>query len=391
MKLALAALVLPVVAATSSVKRFQLNLDDPPRQRWRDLALEVRDRFREFFTGNETPMQWDVFDPKLLDQWLEHQVETLDPEFREELMGWVDVLDSPQFTLKTMILRNARYELGITQAISGCTGIVAAMPNGTVVHGRNMDLTAVDINLLRKVTLVVTFMKGGKPLMKSILHPGQIGINTGIRYDGYSMEQNSRKDDRCRDKDNLIREYAESARQGGKLMMLELRRIMQDTADFEQVVEAVQARKWIVPQYFIMAGAAPWQGAVITVDHSLSHQPPQVRRMAKLGPQFLVQTNDDSWLPPTDDRRGAGMSLLATRMPEVASGLVAKIMRSPPICNRFTMYTFVCENHINRCKLDMSDCPMNSNSLGSTISFNGVDALPHDYDWNKTKTLYHAF
>ena len=58
----------------------------------------------------------------------------------------------------------------------------------------------------------------------------------------------------------------------------------------------------MAPVYLTMAGANPGEGAVVTRDRD---GPADVWFLLPPSQFYLIETNDDHWLPPTDDRRAA--------------------------------------------------------------------------------------
>merc|ERR1740129_1757103 len=80
--------------------------------------------------------------------------------------------------------------------------------------------------------------------------------------------------------------------------------IMENVPDFETAVETFQKTPFAATSYFILSGAGPWEGVVLTMDRLAKHLPdtPSPRR---LSPQnwHIIQTNDDLNKPPHDLRR----------------------------------------------------------------------------------------
>lgn len=111
---------------------------------------------------------------------------------------------------------------------------------------------------------------------------------------------------------------------------------METTTNFEDAVQKLYATKFIAPQYFIVAGAGPYQGAVLTIDRLGFHLPatPLIQRMSMgvSGAWHLVQTNDDAMYPPLDDRRGlAELSLKSAKQSDVNEEFVMNFMRKDGI------------------------------------------------------------
>merc|ERR1719362_1578493 len=101
-----------------------------------------------------------------------------------EFHGILKHIKSNKVTLKHLMMINSGYEFGLHV---GCSGVVAAMPNGTVIHGRNLDLDG----KFDHVVLNVTYMRRGKPLFMGLTSPGILGFHTGYKPGVFSVEQNT--------------------------------------------------------------------------------------------------------------------------------------------------------------------------------------------------------
>jgi len=71
-----------------------------------------------------------------------------------------------------------------------CTSIVARQPDGTILHGRNLDFDFADE--MRNVTFVAQFYRGEEHLFESLMFAGDIGVYTGVKYGAFSISENNR-------------------------------------------------------------------------------------------------------------------------------------------------------------------------------------------------------
>jgi len=254
------------------------------------------------------------------------------------------------------VLRQASRMLGADltekplQAV-GCSGVLAAMEDGTVVHGRNLDYTGFEMEANGKtlhwpdITVDVLFVKGGKPFITSTHWPGFIGFTTAMRFGGWSFEQNTR-----------FHGVGESVLYGllrhSKGFELTSRRIMETTPDFETAVQRLYESNMMAPGYFVVAGTGPFEGAVITVDrggHHLQGTPPVLRlsrdrtvlRGEELG-WHLVQTNDDHFKDALDQRRpDEELRLTSARQGSVGTEWMWSEMLGSALYRNETVYTTV--------------------------------------------------
>eukprot|EP00747_Dinoflagellata_sp_TGD_P108603 gnl/TRDRNA2_/TRDRNA2_170466_c1_seq3.p2 gnl/TRDRNA2_/TRDRNA2_170466_c1~~gnl/TRDRNA2_/TRDRNA2_170466_c1_seq3.p2 ORF type:complete len:277 (-),score=60.16 gnl/TRDRNA2_/TRDRNA2_170466_c1_seq3:70-852(-) len=236
------------------------------------------------------------------------------------------------------------YEAGGTVA---CSGVLAAKPDGTVVHGRNLDLGTQD-NPLEHSEII--FSKGGKPLyMVAASASGDIGMATGLRYkdengDGWSFEQNTRHPDEP--KPGVFSGFnAMAARAGGVPYGFAARRIMEETPDFKTAVQKFEHTKFSGPSYFVLAGAKPWEGAIINIDR-LSDKNEAMNNVQVLSPQigrwFIAQFNYDNSKIAEDGRREALNKYMLTLGQEgVNEESILRVMKAPGVFQPSTHLTTV--------------------------------------------------
>lgn len=304
------------------IPSVKINLDLPPEERWVDFYKVHRDKVVAF--ASKSPP----------DMTLQSQVNfTADQELLAELRGILKAVNDTRVTMDYLLHDEIGYERGTTM---GCTALLAATTNGTVYHGRNLDLPG-SINYIRQI-FDATFYRGGQPLFAATMMYGTVGVHTGYRIGRYSVAQNTRPgvDDATR---NLI-----AAKLGGRPFMYLLREVLQYVDNFQHAVTRLSEVPVIAPQYFTLAGANPWEGALINRDRIGS--PISHANVDTLSPQidrwFLAQTNDDTWTLPTDIRRPtilAKLSGMTSAM--VNSSTMLDVMTTRPILNVMTIFTWI--------------------------------------------------
>merc|ERR1719265_369061 len=99
----------------------------------------------------------------------------------------------------------------------------------------------------------------------------------------------------------------------------------------------------MAPQYFVIAGANPNEGAVITTDRLAVHEvysPPLAKITSKDKGWFLVQTNDDQFNTPMDQRRPwATQQLAQMDRDQMTVSSMFNLMHTFPLMNAITVYT----------------------------------------------------
>jgi len=323
------------------VPSFDINLDDPPERRWSGVVNYYK---AELISMLDTLLP--NIGNRLQDDTRTWGTVKFDPEYEAELRGIAQELNHGSVTLERLKFMNMLYEM---QSPTACTGVVWAMPNGTTVHGRNMDYEfhfTVEGRTLNwpDVTFDATLHKGGVPLMRITQWPGSVGIHTGMRLPngpgtGWSFEQNTRTP-------NLWQENLAAAGQGGQIFSTTARRIMETTPDFATAKAQLYNAKLMAPQYFIMSGSNPYEGSVLTIDRLGQHalNTPAIQFVSNASQAWhLVQTNDDLLSIPKDDRRPQAESMLASYSQDIAVSPEAmfQFMHTPDILNKATVFTTV--------------------------------------------------
>jgi len=328
------ALALQLAVNTCAVPQYTVDLDTPARQRWRHIARDYKD----WLVTSSNLARGEP--ASLLKTWAE--ITQIPSEYKDELQGFVDELNHPNVTLNDLIFSNIAYERG---AKLGCSGGLVAMENGTMIHGRNMDILpfTIDVNgkptSLEDITIEVNFIRQGKPLFTGVYWPGFVGIHTAMRYGGWTIEQNSRF------LHNNVSLNFEAMTKGMLPHMFVLRTIMEQTADFDGAVHALSTTPFAAPQYFIIAGSRSFQGAVVSVDRGgqlLPDTPPVQYVHQGKKDWFLVQTNDDLLTESKDNRRETGeLAMEVIGQQAISVNSVMRVMQTEPVWNIATVFTWV--------------------------------------------------
>jgi len=328
----------PAPGAGRAVPEFTVDLDVDAGERWREVALHYKwalpammDNFKAFLEEN--------LESGDMARWETAINASVTPEISQELDGVLKYTDSPKLTRRILILRQAMYEL---QFYRGCSGMLAAMENGTVVHGRNMDYIlrfVIDgkVYNLRDVTFDVTFVRGNVPIMTSVHWPGQLGIHTAMRFGGWTFEQNTRYLGNDR-KANLA-----AGLLGSVPLTLFARKQMETIKEFRPAVDAFQKANFMAPSYFIIAGTGEWEGAVLTISRE-GGEDGCSKRVNSEDDWLLLQTNDDWCGMPFDYRRHAAKAALPNRLNgsrSVSTSTILDFMTRAPLMNYATVFTWV--------------------------------------------------
>lgn len=316
-------------AAHSAMVSHTVDLDLPPEQRWRNISLEHKDDLiKDMISWNRALSEAEHRND--ISAWLaSHQFKE---EHLKELRGIVDAVDDPSVTVQGLILNNLIYELAFPRM---CTGILAAMPNGNVVQGRTLDYYTDPEYNFSKARFIVTLQRAGKPIITHISKPGLIGVHTGMRIGGWSVQQNSKKH-------NIFVDNLRAAKQGAHGYMLELRQILEDEPTYDGAVERLRFTQFMAPSYFVVAGAGWYEGAIIGVNRFEEGTRWMDGEYKKLYNQeghhrwWLLQTNDD-----LKRYQWSSAEIVEMGQERVSLDSVEGMMTRAPIFNKLTIFTWI--------------------------------------------------
>lgn len=314
-----------------SAPKFSVDLDEAPEDRWKEVILYYRSR--GILKAHIDNAEHNGMSPEVEEEWYQTLRPQVSVDIVREMHGWMKYGDDPRITERSIVLSNLLYELN---SPSYCSGLIAAVPNGTVIHGRDMDYrTELDVNGTKlgwpEVTLEVTFLRRGKPLYVAVTWPLAIGIHSAMRFDGWTLEQNTRRFKRD------MEENLAAAKAGGVSLTIFARQAMETIPDFETAVQTIKSQAFAAQQYIIMAGPGPYQGVVLSVDRKKVKDPttPKERWLSeKRARWYLLQTNDDAnKLPPIADPRRPleEYKLSHLLQDDVSVDFVAREMRTLPL------------------------------------------------------------
>lgn len=273
------------------IKKYTINLDLPPEQRYTELMKDHKTYYmimvqalKVMFRSNEAK------------QFINATV--LPEEYRRELQG---IADATGATYDQVLMGEMFYELNAISknpiegwgdiAARACTGIVAQNSNGTVMHARNQDYPPP----FSPLQYDGTYMKDGKVLFEATNFAGIVGIGGTCMVPGkFSAECNARHDNHV-----TLAQYLERTSAGKAHFPMLLRDACANSGNFESAVKYLSKTPMISTGYYTVAGAAPGEGAIVT--RNASGTDTDVRRLSAGWPEggskpwYLVQTNFDYW------------------------------------------------------------------------------------------------
>jgi len=337
-------LLLLAARASDLVPTEVIDLDLPPEERWRDFALRHRDEIVAKSQGMGVLYE-RALGPAVAARWM--AAAPVSEELLAEYRSFVKYVDHPDVTLQRLVLTDMWHAVGAPTF--ACTGLLAATPNGTVIHGRNVDYESDKLaEMAERLGVELRggggfydgiFLRGGQPVVSFVGSVGNLGIHTGMRIGAWSWNSNARI------APNNMTANLLATESGSLNFPWVSRKYLLEIPDFASAVQAFSNTSFNAPNYFILAGAGAYEGAIVTVDRGgvrVPGTPPVQTLSQEKGVWHLVQTNDDLLHPPVDARRGTALARLAqSPQAQVTEAFVLGEMKASPVMNSDTLLTWV--------------------------------------------------
>ena len=328
--------------APAPAKRYTVNLDLPPEQRWTEIVKDHEESIIRLIQSMKQALPSEL--ASLIATLGEDIDKYMPSPYGQEIVGIANALTNT--TVSDAVLGNILYELTAygnrnfasveSRGVKMCTSIVAQTLNGTIYHGRNLDYNFPD--LLRDMTVIVDFQQGGQTVYTGTTFAGLVGLATAQKPHAYTISVNER------DAGNWWMNAFEALVAGthGITFLLVRDTVTDKEMDFDSAVNSLANSQLIAPSYIIVGGTKPGEGVVITRDRTAAKD--LWRMDPDNGHWYLVETNYDHWLPPPagDDRRDPAIKAMdgTTRTGLNATSLY-KVLSTPPVLNSGTTYTAV--------------------------------------------------
>jgi len=350
-----------------SVPKAVINLDLAPLDRWTVLATEFKTQIANMvnqFVDHITkfPGQtWEEF-MVYLESNQDMILDRMPNGYGDEIRG---IQKAVGIKMSSLLAFNLGYEI-----MGFCTSVIAQDLSGHMFHGRNLDFGLflgfntsagpnenfqwTNTDLLRQMTVITDFTRGGKVLYSTVSYVGYVGLLTGVRKGGVTVTVDTRFDENY---DKFLKAWIQDPTDTASLLSQALRSQIEDDSvgtDFEQYWAKLGATRLVGPAYAIIGGPQAGQGIVLTITPN-STVPVDTWRItdtdgmplaAPVEEKFYVlQTNYDHWEAPPkiDDRETAAydcMDNVITRN-GVSKDSLYNMLAAMPNRNRLTTYTAI--------------------------------------------------
>ncbi|XP_001634775.2 N-acylethanolamine-hydrolyzing acid amidase [Nematostella vectensis] len=309
-------------------KRFTLNLDLPPEERWNEIIKD--------YTEYASVLTKDIRKrfPKELLPLVDKLVTNMDQSFPAPFAGEMrGIAKTFRLNVTEIILLNVIYDIS-----AYCTSIVAQDRKGNIFLARNLDYDF--SNTLRKITFIVDFMSKGEIIYSGVTMAGMVGLFTAQKPNALTIDLDER--DKGYLWENIIIALLNKK---AVPVSFEIRKIVStEGMDFQRAIHELSTVSLIADCYYIVGGIKPEQGVVVTRNRLSTAD---VWRLdAAKGRWFLVETNYDHWTspPPSDDRRDPAIKALTSIGQEnINATTLFQVLNQHPVLNSHTIFTAIME------------------------------------------------
>jgi hypothetical protein len=238
-----------------------------------------------------------------------------------------------------------------------CTSIVAQTPDGRVLHARNLDFWdgMGFTNSLKQMAVIIDYQSNGQTIFKSVGFAGYVGVLSGFKSKAFSATVDTRF--YPEGVGSFFYEViAAITTQNASLVTFLMRKVFTHQNDYASALQYLSNSPLIADVYYIMAGAGPNQGAVISRNR---HNASDVWELNK-NRWFEVQTNYDHWVgaPWFDDRitpSNNAMSSIGQR--KISLDTMYTVLSTKPVFNLQTTYSFLASPADGVMKAVTRHCP----------------------------------
>ncbi|XP_065178544.1 N-acylethanolamine-hydrolyzing acid amidase-like [Sycon ciliatum] len=329
---------------------YNLSLDDAPEQRWTHILKHftgakqaIIDYFAQQVHSKEEQAVLNDIGANL-DKYL--------GDLGREMKGVAQVMD---VDVGTIVMLNFGYELRhlgpgrpnttgnatmnreTFHPAGACTSIVVQSQDYSIIHGRNLDWNLPDE--LRHLIIQINVLRGGDLLFTGTGVAGFVGFLNGVTYNGFSGSINERLLG-----GSIVLDALQAIKAGSNSPTHLLRKLLMEQLSYPEAVTQLMDQPLTAPVYYIVAGVARDEGAVITRDRVKVDDVWQLQSHSSASYSwYLLETNYDHWREPVayDNRRKYGneyMTQLGRQSASTYDGLVS-VLNTWPVRNNETTWT----------------------------------------------------
>jgi len=334
-----------IVTADFTAPVFDVDLDAPAANRWTHVGMKLLDdhgwengygKIIDYLNNIIPESVWKELDPEL--KWI---ISQFPGEYPAEVKGFYDMAVKLGYGDKVTEGQIGFFQL-YYELNNVCTSIVAQYINGTIFHGRNLDY---GIPGLENITATINFKKDGKVLFTATEYVGYFGVLTGMRPGGWAVSVNQRFTVEV-----PFIPTIEAMIDGAQSIGFALRDALSSIPTYQDAMPYLSNPRneysslfLNSPVYLIVSGVNEGEGTVLTrkrngTDESGGRGNWKIN--PKNGTWWRLETNDDNWKRPMDNRRKAANEAMAS-VGQAHADLdhIFTVLSTPPVLAKDTTYT----------------------------------------------------
>jgi len=300
-------------------KEYVIDLNLPPRERYRQIVNEYKNSLLQVFNSikDETPKDtWrtisNAYGTVVVNRY---------KEYAEEIAGIANILG---ITPEDYYVINCFYEL-----IVMCTSIVAKDKNNKLILARNFDFGHTEI--LRKIHINVMYMRNNKVVAKCGNIAGYIGVFTCLKPGAFAVSMNARPM-------SNVQDFISRLLEGRILSTWLLRDTILNVENYEDAVREIKRAMTVSGSYIIIAGMKEYEGTVITRARDSIVSSRELSRDT----WYLVKCNSDDNV--TTDERTNWATQAMTKLKQSNTNLdtiLSNVLMEHPILRSNTVSTIL--------------------------------------------------
>ena len=325
---------------------YIIDLDLPPGDRWdhviRDNDAELRQLSENFtsilksqFNGTIARLRKYVLRPLC-------STKPIHNTYSKELAGIAKITSTYGLSYGDLVLFNTALDF-----LAKCTSVVASTSEGQI-HARTLDW---DLPELKRLTIVVTFVRKGSPMYKGVTFVGCVGLLTGVRIltpaysEAFSLSYNFRKT--LKSKKRFLNHFMHSYYTRLCISFL-LRNVLENCNGFNEAKLAIVSEKVSLCGYVVISGSRifsaflfavgtdPYTDGPSTIIVQTNHDP-ELEELEKI-PEAWIE--GDTVLCSTIERKQHALQFLSSKH-VICGHDVERIMMEYPIQNESTIFTCI--------------------------------------------------
>jgi acid ceramidase len=349
-------------AQAAKVPWLTVDLDLPPQERYRAIFGPFSDGMKDVIDtiklmATIVPGDWLM---PLIEHLMQYAHDELFPsKYAQEIDG---IAEATGISVADLSMMNIYYELS-----RFCTSIVAQASSGQIFHARNLDfgqLFVWDIQkhgwhlseALKKITVNLNFVKGGKVIFKGTTFAGHLGVITGMKMNEFTISMNAKV------KPDIAKVISWLA--GGlndsdiHFAMWAEREVMEHANTYAEAKDFLSNIVQLAGCYYILGGKNPNEGVIIVRNETdvLDY----VEMDADNGKWYVLQTNYDPDQTPLfiDDRRTPGNNCMQTLgQGNVSAAGIYEVLSSKTTLNKTTVHTVIMSIATGLYETFIQNCP----------------------------------